>query len=132
MQQLDRAGLVWNRACLGGGSSPREGDRALAAMLRLHGLVMNGGVQHAVEVLDGADVEAACAGFEYFGLAAAAAAVRRAVVATLPGDAPIDQSEQLEEALNAAYWSVVPDDDALANAYQAHLRDHPSAYAPVE
>jgi hypothetical protein len=41
---------VWNRAALdGGGPKPRDGDRALADLLLAHGLIMNGGLGHALE-----------------------------------------------------------------------------------
>lgn len=58
---------IWNRAALeAGGPAPGDGDRALAAMLAAHRLIMNGGVLHTVGVLDATAVAAACAGFEYF------------------------------------------------------------------
>ena len=60
--------LVWNRAALeDGGPTPAEGDLALAALLRAHGVVMNGGVDHALEVLSAAELRAALAGYRYFG-----------------------------------------------------------------
>ena len=50
--QLSLADQIWNRAALeSGGPAAREGDRALAALLLAHGMVMNGGVGHALEVL---------------------------------------------------------------------------------
>ena len=60
---------IWNRACLeSGGTSPRTGDQALAALLLSHGLVMNGDVVHALECLSDSEIAAAIRGFEYFGL----------------------------------------------------------------
>ena len=45
---MTSADRVWNRAALeGGGASPGPGDRALASLLLVHGLVINGGVHHA-------------------------------------------------------------------------------------
>src|SRR6478672_11086282 len=48
----DLGDAIWNRAALhGGGSRPRYGDAALSAVLRLHNLVMSGGLLDAVERL---------------------------------------------------------------------------------
>jgi hypothetical protein len=48
---MTNADEVWNRAALeGGGPEPREGDVALATLLRAHGLAMNGGVLRFVAV----------------------------------------------------------------------------------
>jgi hypothetical protein len=64
---MTEANRVWNRAALEeGGRAPREGDRALAALLLAHGMVMNGGVQHATEALSADEMAAAAAGFRYF------------------------------------------------------------------
>jgi hypothetical protein len=58
---------VWNRAALqSGGLNPGEGDRALAALLVAHGMVMNGGVAHALESLSSEERSAAAAGFRFF------------------------------------------------------------------
>jgi hypothetical protein len=47
---MTNADKVWNRATLqSGGAAPKSGDRALAVLLLVHGLVMNGGVHHALE-----------------------------------------------------------------------------------
>ena len=43
--------IIWNRAWKGVGPNACSGDRALAALLKAHGLAMNGGVLHAVECL---------------------------------------------------------------------------------
>jgi hypothetical protein len=59
MHELSTADRVWNRAALdAGGSPPREGDRALAALLLAHGMIMNGGVDHAVEALSAEELAA--------------------------------------------------------------------------
>ena len=64
---------VWNRAAMDdGGEEPRAGDRALADLLYAHGMVMNGGVHHALEVLTPDELKAAIAGFRYFSLGAVA------------------------------------------------------------
>jgi hypothetical protein len=67
---LSRDGLIWNRAVLeAGGPSPGRGDTALAGLMRFHGLAMNGGIVHALEVLSPAEFDAAITGFGYFDLA---------------------------------------------------------------
>jgi hypothetical protein len=64
------ADRVWNRAALeAGGPSPAKGDRALAALLLAHGLVMNGGVHHALRCMQPAELMAAAEGFSFFSLA---------------------------------------------------------------
>src|SRR3546814_2272427 len=69
MQPLACQDQIWNRAALEvGGTNPREGDKALASLLLLHGMAMNGGIDHAVEVLTPLEFSAALAGFRYFGL----------------------------------------------------------------
>jgi len=71
---------IWNRACMkSGGTSPREGDAALASLLSLHSLAMNGGLVHSLEVLGPARCAAAVEGFRYFGLAEMAALIERAL-----------------------------------------------------
>src|SRR5947207_14700148 len=61
---LSRDGIIWNRAVLdAGGSNPGPGDTALAGLMRFHGLAMNGGSEHALEVLSSAELDAAIAGF---------------------------------------------------------------------
>ena len=51
MDQSTQSDLIWNRACSGMITEFRPGDRALAGLLGAHGLIMNGGVLHAVECL---------------------------------------------------------------------------------
>src|SRR5436305_844595 len=70
--------MIWNRAC---GSDPLRslpGDRALADLLRAHGLAMNGGVLHAVECLSPDELSYARSGYIFYGLQAAASLLSRA------------------------------------------------------
>ena len=63
--------LFWadyNRAALqAGGDSPGPGDCALASLLLLHGLVMNGGVPHALQSVGPSELLAAAEGYAFFG-----------------------------------------------------------------
>ena len=114
--------LIWNRACLErGGATPHEGDRALAALLLAHGLVMNGGVLHALGCLSRQERIDAIAGYRYFGLVAAADVLTKSY----------KQTGKAEEASNSAYWHAVPDDDALADAFHTKLAASPGAFAPT-
>jgi len=110
---------VWNRAALeSGGENPREGDRALAALLLAHGLVMNGGVHHALEVLSENEIHAAISGFGFFSLAPVGRLLQ--VAQTLD-----------EETANRQYWAFVPDDDAIDRQFRVIFRSSPDAFAPV-
>jgi hypothetical protein len=75
-----------------------------------HGLVMNGGVLHAVEVLKPAELDTAIAGYEYLGLAGAAGTLLRAKKL---GDSEKDSEEA---RLDREYATAVPDDASLESA----------------
>lgn len=73
---LSEADRVWNRAAMErGGTQPRKGDVALAALLSLHSLAMNGGLLHAIERHSHDEIEQAVSGFRYFDLNDAAEVV---------------------------------------------------------
>lgn len=111
---------VWNRAALeSGGADPREGDRALAGLLSVHGLVMNGGVHHALEVLSPQEIRAARGGFQFFSLA--------------PVGQLLDEAETLDEDVaNQRYWALVPDDEAIERRFRAKFHQSPDAFAPID
>lgn len=104
-----------------GGSSPREGDRALSALLLVHGLVMNGGVFHAVEAVTEAELRASCAAFKYFGFAEVADLLEAAA-----SEAETDESE---ERLNDKYGRLV-DDTAIGQRFRETLSRNRELYAP--
>lgn len=113
---------VWNRAALqSGGQSPREGDRALSALLLVHGLVMNGGVLHAVEVVSEAELRASCAGFRYFEFAE--------VADLLEAARDEEWTDESEERFNGAYGKLV-DDRAIGDSFRRHVVSNPEMYAP--
>lgn len=115
---------IWNRAATeAGGSEPREGDTALAALLYLHGMVMNGGIDHAVEVLSPEEYTSALNGYRYFGFEQVAKVLESASVVT---------TESQIEHLNKQYGEAVPNDSALMNAFQVKLQASPEAFTPVE
>ena len=122
------ADKIWNRAALeAGGESPGPGDRALASLLLVHGLVMNGGVHHALECIESEDLAAAADGYEYFGFGDVAAFFRGA------SDNPVlsTWSEDTEVAANRRYAEMVPDDSHLVARFQDVYRDRVDQFAPL-
>ena len=113
---------IWNRAATDyGGPTPAAGDRALAAVLLAHGIVMNGGVAHAREVLSQEQLTAAVSGFHYFGIPAAAEALSQSLADT----------DEASDAADQAYWHAVPGDDMLGRAFRNKLLSAPEAFAPI-
>jgi hypothetical protein len=127
--KLGAKGLVWNRAALdGGGRNPRAGDRALVDALKIHGLVMNGGVHHAVRTLSEVQIQTAAAGFEYFGLRAIGDVLRR-----VQHDPKLrDWSDATEEEANRLYWAALPDDGELVARFEQRFRDNPTDFGPID
>jgi hypothetical protein len=122
--QLSDADKVWNRACgldAWRGEGPRrEGDFALAALLRVHGMVMNGGLEHAFDVFEPLEFDAGIAGFRYFGLddhANLLVCVR-----------PLNEEEQDE--LTPKY-SEYGEDEVLQQAFEKKFENHPEQFAPL-
>lgn len=117
---------IWNRAVLrAGGSAPREGDSALAALMLLHGLAMNGGLLDALESMNAPELAAAVAGYRYFGLDGAAGAIERIAARLARGADP----EELEHEADEAYRREIPDDETIAAAFSRHRARRPEAYA---
>ena len=106
--QLTLADRVWNRACTGGGKNPLPGDQALAAMLRVHGHIMNGRIKHAIECLSLDEIAAGVRGYEFFQLGDLASMILKAETAT------DEESEQYD----AAYYRS-GDDSVLAERFNA-------------
>jgi hypothetical protein len=119
---------VWNRAALeGGGPEPREGDAALAALLRAHGLTMNGGVLHAAESLRPDELRASCDGYRFFAYDGLATLLADVAITIAKGQG----SEALEESTGRAYARSIPDDGALLSRFERHFDRHPELYAPI-
>lgn len=120
------ADKVWNRAAMeGGGDSPGPGDRALASLLLLHGLAMNGGIHHAIECLNPEELTAAIDGFSYFAFED---------MAEWLGNAPNDPllKEWTDDAETPAifrYAEYIPDDAFLVTRFETMYRDKPSDFA---
>ena len=120
--QLSHEDRVWNRAAVdGGGATPGAGDRALSSLLLVHGLVMNGGVEHAVEVLSPNEVAAAILGFRYFEFVDVAELLQSVASGKLSA-----------EELDQRYWDLIPNDEAIAQKFKTRFRLSPNAFAPLE
>jgi len=127
MSELTKVDLIWNRACQGDVTALMSGDRALAAMLVLHGLAMNGGVLHAVECVSLQELADAKSGYRFFGFDDVAAMFEDAgLLAAADGD-----RASIEADLDKRYFALVPDDSALFERFAAHLRHSPSEFAPL-
>jgi len=114
---------IWNRAAMNnGGSTPRKGDLALAALLLVHGMVMNGGVEHAIESLSPAELAAGIDGFQYFGFSE---------VAKLMGLA-VNANEAEFEAMDQQYWNHIPSDSTITQAFHHHLSSSPQSFSPLK
>ncbi len=124
--RLSTADLVWNRAALdGGGANPLAGDAALAAVLRAHGMIMNGGVLHVFEALSDSEFAAAQEGYRFFGFSDAATLIEYA------NRIPEEQRGESESALDAEYARIIPTDGTLVDAFKAHFLSHPNQFAPL-
>lgn len=125
---MTSADRVWNRAALeAGGESPGVGDRALASLLLVHGLVMNGGVHHAIECVESVELAAAADGYSFFGLNNVAEFFRGAatdpVLSAWNGDTEVEA--------NRRYAEMVPDDAHLVARFEEAFRDRAEQFAPL-
>ena len=127
MHEITDADELWNRACEGGGDSPRAGDRALAALLLFHSPAMNGGVLHAVECLSPDQLVAALDGYRHFGFESVAVLIGEAEKAI-----QLEQDlDTLEAVFDKQYWAQIPDDGVLVKGFERHLRENPQEYSPL-
>ena len=110
----------------GGGDSPGPGDRALASLLLLHGLAMNGGIHHAIECLTPEELSSATDGFSYFGLDEMAE-----WLGNVPNDPLLKEwTEDTETPAIFRYAEYIPDDAYLAARFEAVYRERPSEFSP--
>jgi hypothetical protein len=119
--------IIWNRAATdNGGAEPARGDRMLAALLYSHGLVMNGGVVHAVEIMQDTELANAMAGYRFFSLASVADLLARAKM--------LFQSNsdfgRHEASFDAEYARYIPSDSRLCELFERYFADNPLDFAP--
>ena len=130
---MDEADTIWNRAALEfGGSTPGEGDKALAAALRLHSSAMSGGVLDAVQGMTDEELDAAEAGYRWLHVPAASEAIAQVRRAIADGalDDP-DRASALDLSSDDHYDEAIEDDAALDNAFRARLATDPDAFSSV-
>ncbi|MFO6453778.1 MULTISPECIES: hypothetical protein [unclassified Aeromicrobium] len=121
---------IWHRALNAKPASRLPGDVALHAVLRVHGLVENGGVLHATESLSAlGELETGLAGFEWLGLGEVAALIREAAARAEDPAIGDDGLDVLEQESNARYSALVPDDEALESALRDRIAKDPGAFA---
>jgi hypothetical protein len=122
---------IWNRAAMEtGGQHPMPGDTALADLLRAHGMIQNGGVDHCLDSLSVDELDAAARGFNYFGLEEASQVLRDA---TALGEREQNTSEsefdEAFEALDERYHRLFPSDQVLVDRFTDVLRRAPGDFA---
>ncbi len=123
IMDTDTQTIIWNRAALaGGGPAPGPGDTALAAALRLHSMIMSGGLDHALDVLTPEDFAAAASGFRYLQLSDAAELVEQAQGTP---------SDDLLGELNDRYNTLIPRDQVIGDHLEAVLQQRPDDFAPA-
>src|SRR5437660_971099 len=113
MHQLTQPDMVWNRACGGDPLRSHPGDRALADLLRAHGLAMNGGVLHVVECLTASELFDAESGYRFYGFDAIASLLLRARTILNSGD----ELEFHEHQLDRQYAEIIPNDTSLVKRF---------------
>jgi hypothetical protein len=119
MAEVEQA---WNRACATEpGTGP--GDRHLHALLDVHGMLMNGGVDHAVEVKTAEQFARAADACDYLGLPEVTALLRR-----MPGS---ELTDEAEAELSSAYWSQA-EDSLLYAAFKRRWEQAPGDFAPLD
>src|ERR1700752_256400 len=114
MYELTHADRIWNRAC---GEDPLRslpGDRALADLLRAHGLAMNGGGLHAVECLTVSELSDANDGYRFYGLDEVASLLSRARGLFEVGEG----LESHELQLDRQYAALIPSDSTLVERFE--------------
>jgi hypothetical protein len=121
---------IWNRAAREkGGPLPLYGDAVLTAVLRLHSLVMNGGLLDAVQRLADQELDAAENGYTWLGLPDAAEVVvyvRGQIRAGAVDDT--DRAGQLEHQADQRYSDVIRSDATLQAAFRRRLAEQPAAF----
>jgi hypothetical protein len=97
----EQAWAVWNRAC---SSEPGAavGDRHLHALLRVHGVTMNGGTGRLVDIRSAVEFEQAACACEYVGLPNVAALLREIIAEPI--------TPEREHRLNEQYFMQARDD----------------------
>ncbi|GAA1654215.1 DUF4184 family protein [Actinoplanes couchii] len=116
---------IWNRACVAEGTG--VGDRHLAALILVDGMVQNGGPNHAADSCEPDQLAEAAAAARYFGLDDVAAVIER-----LPEAASDLDDDDAEDRLSDAWYEVLPDNERLDAALAARHAAAPEDFQPVD
>jgi hypothetical protein len=141
---IDDEDAIWNRACDPFSHLAGTGDRALQALLLVHGQVMNGGLASSLEYQSADQIQAAISGFEYFGRSDIGAVLRAGMETAFPAGvvedpearedhmlALDDETSNRLERLDDAYNALVPRDEVLVDMFRDRLRTSPRDFAEV-
>ncbi|MGE0145136.1 MAG: hypothetical protein AB7T19_17765, partial [Planctomycetota bacterium] len=119
---------VWNRAALeSGGDTPGPGDRALATLLLVHVLAMNGAVHDAIECVEPGDLVAAADGLAFLGLGETSDFYRGASADPVP----TTWDDDTEVAESDRYADLIPDDSHPVAEFRQVYRERPELFAPL-
>ena len=114
---MSQADLVWNRAALEqGGRNPLAGDRHIVALIALHSVLMNGGLEHAMDSLTSNEFQAGVAGFRFLGMNDVAHVLESAAASTSV------------ESFEDEYLRLVPDDACIADSFERVFADSPELF----
>lgn len=123
------ADKVWNRAAMeDGGTSPLEGDLALTSMLLAHGLIMNGGLHHAIDCLEQDEISAAVNGYMFFELSE----IGEFIKSVASGLNLTEWNTENELTANATYSDYVPSDEFLGAKFEAKYKSNPEKFSSVD
>jgi hypothetical protein len=123
---------TWNAACQLPSSAAAEhdleGDRTLRQVVSFHGLVMNGGLEHAIS--DGPGLHRqALAGYRLFGLEAVADIVERGIDLVEHPMSDLEALDSAHEELDDLYSELLPSDSVLVSAVQRYWEEHRDQFA---
>lgn len=125
--EISTLAAIWNRAAMQVTSGNLAvGDRALANLLKVHGLFMNGGVLNAVEICDESTIEDAIAGYRFFGFESIGELITNAKD-VIRGGVNLGSREHF---FDSSYRQIASD-AAIYRAFELHVTAHPEQFAPL-
>jgi hypothetical protein len=127
MDTLSLTDKIWNRALENSDEALLSGDLALSSMLIFHSVAMNGGIVHAIECVNTAELPAIQAGYRFFDLHAVALLLIE-VKNTLKNGNNVGS---LENYFDIAYAELIPDDDFLVKRFEAVFKLRFSEFSPI-
>ena len=88
---------------------------------------MNGGVLHAIDLLNVREISDAKAGFQYFEFHAMPDLIQEALTVAADTDSLDVEGSHLDQL----YWGQIPDDSVIVRRFEHHFESHPADFAPV-